>query len=253
MRVTFNSVFSEGSDNIRSAADRMSQAQRQVSSGNRLNALSDDPSAAMSAVSEHASLAGLDAYSRTADVASSRLAITDSVLSDIVDKISAARTVVIGAQGSVATPSQRTAAANELQSLRDAVLGDLNTSFSGTYLFAGSGATAPYVIAGGTVGSYQGNATPVQVDVEAGRSVSITKDGGAIAKGSDAQDVFTVLSDLVTAAQNGDSAVLAWGSPRSDARSIARSWRKRRSAPTCAPSTTSRSGMTKRAAPRGCG
>src|SRR5204862_6106698 len=124
-----------------------------------------------------ANLAGLDAYSRPADAASSRLSVADSVLSDIIDKISAARSVVIGAQGSVASPSQRTAASNELVALRDALLGDLNTTFSGTYVFAGSGATAPYVIAAGTVGPYQGTANTVQVDVETGRSGSITKDG----------------------------------------------------------------------------
>jgi flagellar hook-associated protein 3 FlgL len=61
------------------------------------------------------------------------------------------------------------------------------------------------------VSSYQGNGAAVSVDLGQGRSAQISFDGSSIAQGSDASDIFTVLSNLATAAKTGDSAGLGQG------------------------------------------
>jgi flagellar hook-associated protein 3 FlgL len=61
------------------------------------------------------------------------------------------------------------------------------------------------------VSSYQGNGTAMSVDVGPGRSVQVAFDGSSIAQGSDPTDIFTVLSNLVTAARAGDSVGLSQG------------------------------------------
>ena len=47
MRVTFAAQYRHGLENIETAADRLAEFQRQVSSGRRLDRVSDDPAAAV--------------------------------------------------------------------------------------------------------------------------------------------------------------------------------------------------------------
>jgi len=213
MRVTFNTSYREGSADIALAAQRLADAQRQVSSTHRINVASDDPAAAASVIDQQGSIARIDAYTAANDAASSRLNVADSVLSDVINKITAAQTTALGAQGSTVTASQRNAAVQQLNALRDALLSDVNTQFKGTYLFGGTNvAVAPYTQApNGTVSAYQGNTTAAAVDVDATRSVPLTFDGSRILQGSDPTDVFSALSALTTAVGAGDNPGISVG------------------------------------------
>jgi flagellar hook-associated protein 3 FlgL len=114
----------------------------------------------------------------------------------------------VSGQGSHATQGTRDAAAAEVRGLRDSLVTDLNTTFNGTYLFAGSRTTTPpYVLSGG-VWTYQGDAAPVQSEIERGQLVSTTVDGRAIAQGSASADVLTVLDTLATALEAGNTSAI---------------------------------------------
>jgi flagellar hook-associated protein 3 FlgL len=212
VRVTFSASFRDASTEINRTADQLAAAQRQVSSGLRISKPSDDPAGASAAIADHAALGALDAYTQTADAATSRLTVVDSALTDIVNKITAAQTAAISAQGSSQSQSQRDAAAANLRAVSDALAADFNAQFHGVYLFGGSLATTPpYINTAGTISSYQGNATAASVEIDRGRLLQISFDGGLIAQGGDPADVFTVLSDLVTAVQAGDSSGIGQG------------------------------------------
>jgi flagellin-like hook-associated protein FlgL len=73
MRIPYDSVR-DGLNSINQAAELMAAAQREVSTGRRINVLSDDPLAAQLAVAEHATLGAVDAYSQSVAAASARLA-----------------------------------------------------------------------------------------------------------------------------------------------------------------------------------
>jgi len=213
MRVTFSASFRDAAAEISRTAEQLAQAQHQVSSGRRISKPSDDATGTSAAITDRAALGTLDAYTKTADTATSRLTVVDSALSDIINKITAAQSAVASARGSVPNQSQRDAAAASLQSISDALLSDFNAQFHGAYLFGGSRATtAPYTVGGGgVVSSYQGNATTMSVDVGPGRSVQVAFDGSSIAQGSDPTDMFTVLSNLITAAKTGNTGGLSQG------------------------------------------
>src|SRR6476661_4657920 len=136
MRLTFNSIR-DGLDAINNASDQFASAQWQVSSGRRLRTSSDDPIAAQSAVNDQAEIATIDSYSRASDSAVSRLAMLDSVLGDVVDKITQAMTAAQGARGSSVSASGRAAASDTLKGIRDTIAGDINTTFNGSALFSG--------------------------------------------------------------------------------------------------------------------
>jgi len=213
MRLTSSMMYRDSAVDISQTTERLERAQRQVSSGNRVNVASDDPAGAAGIINEQAAIARIDAYSSANDAASARLGIADSVLTDIVDRLSYAQTLVAGVQGSTVTQAQRDAAVSGLNGIRDALVADLNTKFQGGYLFSGTDAAdAPYTqAADGTVSAYRGNTSVASVDVDGTRTIQSTFDGSHIAQGSDSSDVFTVLSNLTTAIANGDAAGMDTG------------------------------------------
>jgi flagellar hook-associated protein 3 FlgL len=208
MRVPYD-VVRDGLSAINLAAQRMADAQRQVSTGRRIARAGDDAAATQQAVSEHATLATTDAYSRTGGTAAARLTTADSLLSSFGDKLGAVIVAAMSAQGSSVTAAARSAAADAVTGLRDSLVADINTTSNGVSLFAGteSGAKAYALVGGSWV--YQGNNDVAQVEVERGRLISTTFDGQAIAQGSDADNVFTVMDQLVAAINAGDDAAIS--------------------------------------------
>src|ERR1051325_865876 len=105
MRVTFNGQFRDALAQIERASERLADYQHQVSSGRRLDRVSDDPSGTSTALTERTKIAQVDQYSRTTDSAYSRLTVVDTVLSDIVAKLTAAQVAATSAAVSLATMS----------------------------------------------------------------------------------------------------------------------------------------------------
>lgn len=210
MRVTFD-LIRDGLSSINAAAEQLAEAQRQVSSGRRLLAPSDDPQATQRAIGEHAELGTIGAYTRSGDASSARLSAADSVMSDMIDKITSAIAQTTGARGSTATPESRNAIADALVGLRDAIASDVNTVYQGTHLFSGSAVDqTPYAVVAGAW-TYQGDNATVQAQVDRGRQVGQAWDGQALVQGTDPQDLFTTFDNLVTAVRTGDATGMANG------------------------------------------
>ena len=207
MRITFQAQYRDSAAAVEKTSEQLLEAQRRVSSGRRLNSISDDPTAAATSIAERSALAQVDQYTRTADSVASRLAVVDTALSGMIEKLTSARVTALAARGSTKTTAERSAAAQELGSLRDALMDDLNSSFRGNYLFAGSDVTTkPYsVVPPATVPAYTGSNNAVQVDIGNDREVAITIDGEAITRGTDTQDVFETIDNLIAAVSAGDS------------------------------------------------
>jgi flagellar hook-associated protein 3 FlgL len=212
MRTTLNGSYRLATEGLETASERLADFQRQVTTGKRISAPSEDPSAAVQIVREHAEVATVERYSRAANSVGSRLAVMDTVLSDIVEKLGNAQTQAMNAVGTV-DQARRDATAQQLKSISDALFEDFNSSFNGSQIFSGNrSTTAPYFRnPNGSVSAYQGNTSAVNVDVDRGRSVGVSLAASDIAQGSDAVDVFTTLSNMVTAAQAGDSPTLTDG------------------------------------------
>jgi flagellar hook-associated protein 3 FlgL len=204
MRVIYD-LFRDGLTAINSAAADLAAARDQVATGRRLTRAGDDPLATQQAIGEHATLATIDAYTRTNAAASARLSAADAVLAGIVDKITSALVAGGSARGSHVDDAARAAASAQIRGLRDSLVGDFNTRFNGSYLFSGTATDTPaYALVGG-VWTYQGNADTTQVEVEQNRLVSTTFDGQRIAQGSSSRDLFTTLDALADAIDAGDS------------------------------------------------
>jgi len=205
MRTTFNTGYRNALADIQRAGDALLDKQREVASGRRVHAPSDDPSAVAGAITERGELATLDQYVRAADSVGSRLTVVDTVLSDIIHKITAGRAAGAAARNTNLSATQREATAGELEALRDTIFNDLNTTFRGTFLFAGAASTTqPYTKVGNVFSAYQGSTTTTMVDIDRGTEVQVTFNGDALTRGADAKNVLEVLNDLITAVRAAD-------------------------------------------------
>lgn len=210
MRVTFRTAYGD-IEHVNTAADQVARARQQVESGKRIGVPSDDPAGMQRAVEGRAEIAGIDIYARTADSAAAKLATLDTVLSDVIDKITQATVTASSVRGSTATQQGRDAAALTLEGIRDALVADLNTSFRGAYVFGGTKSqTAPYAKVGASW-TYQGNNTPASVDVGPGQTVAVALDGQAIAQGGDSTNLLNELESLIAATRAGDQTGIANG------------------------------------------
>jgi flagellar hook-associated protein 3 FlgL len=213
MRMTAATLYRDAAASMEQTATRLVEFQKQVETGKRINKPSDDPGGTAIAVGERAQLAAVEQYTRTSDSTTSRLSVLDSALSDMIDRLSAAQTTVVAAQGTEKTAADRESAAQALEGIKQALVSDLNTSFQGAYLFAGADSVdPPFVLSGTTVSAYQGSTREVDVDLDQTRRATIGLDGSAISQGGAASDVFAVLDSAIAAARAGDNVALGQAS-----------------------------------------
>jgi flagellar hook-associated protein 3 FlgL len=212
MRTTLNSSYRMASEGMEQTAERLADFQRQVTTGKRISAISDDPSGTLQMLREKAEIGTVERYSRAANNVGSRLQVMDTVMSDIIDKLSAAQSTAMSATGTT-DPARQVAAAQQLAAIRDSLFENFNSSFQGAQVFSGTASKTPPFTRNpdGSVSAYQGNTAEMSVDVDRGRSVKVTFAASDITQGSDPVDIFTTLQSMITAAQNGNSAGLTSG------------------------------------------
>jgi flagellar hook-associated protein 3 FlgL len=157
MRVT--SMISNVQYAMQQSQQNLSTALQQVSTGLRVNQLSDDPSASANMVTSLASSANVDQYTKNVASVSAQMQTADSAISSIVKSLNTA--ITLGTQGATGTntTANRAAIATQLGGLLDNIVGNANTSYQGAYLFGGTAtSTVPFVAASTTYDSAQGSA-----------------------------------------------------------------------------------------------
>jgi flagellar hook-associated protein 3 FlgL len=204
MRVTFGSLFRNGLIDINRTAEDLVRRQREVSSGRRIHAPSDDPSAMAAAMSERVEMANLDSFIQTSDSVESRLTVVDSVYSEILNRLTNVQSKGAAGRSTILNQTQRDALAGEIRGAANAILSAVNTSYRGMFLFSGGQSLTPPYAPGPPVSAYQGDSQVQSIDVSRDRSVAVTFDGGAILQGTAAADLFQTLEALATAVQSGN-------------------------------------------------
>ena len=186
---------------------QQTQIAQQLSSGVRVSALSDDPAAAGQSGTLSNTIAQADCFTSSAATARSRGQAADSALGAAVTQLTSAISIAVQGQTDTANASDRAAYANQLSSLRDTLLNLANSSYSGSYLFAGTAtASAPFSIdSSGTV-TYAGNSqTSTLTDGNSGCiSIATSANGSNIFLNASAS-IFSELQSAITALQSGNA------------------------------------------------
>jgi flagellar hook-associated protein 3 FlgL len=192
---------------LQTNAQQRDKALEQVSTGQKLNSLSDDPAAASSLVILRMQSGSNTQYLQNISSLTGSLNVADSALSSVVKALTTAQTLgVEGANGTV-NEQNRQALAQQVQGIQQEVMGLANTSYNGEYLFSGTATTTPAYVADTTSTSgvtYQGNDSANSVEISEGQAMPTSLPGSQLFSNA-TTNVFQSLQDLYTAlTSNGD-------------------------------------------------
>ncbi len=132
-----------GSSSISRTQERLLKVQNELTTGNRINAPSDDPGGAAVAQQLQKLLEQRQAYADNLRHAQNHLSEVDSSLGDLTALIDEAQSIASANVGSDVTPDQRSSAAAVIKAIYSQVLSLGNKQFEGVFLFAGDKSTQP--------------------------------------------------------------------------------------------------------------
>ena len=196
---------------IGTSSAREQKLTNELSSGLRVASLSDDPVAASTNVALTSSLARIDSFVQSSNREQSMLQVTDSALGDVVSQVTAALSLAVKATNGTLSSANLSAIGEQLSGLRDNVVSLANTSYLGSYVFAGSqGNTKPFTLDSTTIpatASYTGDALTQKIETPDGQKVQTNVLGSDVfmAKGS---DLLGALNKLVADVNSGSTGSL---------------------------------------------
>jgi len=204
--------------NLVSSLDQVSATEQglsaELASGSQVTSLSDNPGAAADNVVLAAQIAQDDTFTQTAATTEGRLQVGDSALGKVVSELTSAITLATQANNGTLNSSNLKEISNQLAGIREEVLGLANTSYLGSYIFAGSqGATQPFTLNSSTspaTVTYNGDAKTSSVTTPNGQSITTNLPGGQLfTSGVTGTDVFQALNALVADYASGSASPTA--------------------------------------------
>lgn len=123
---------------LQQGAGRLEEAQRRVSSGLRVERMSDDPLGGSGIMQASASLRGATQYERNVGQVTAKLDAEDGALGQLTDLLSRAKEIGMQQAGQPISAGGRAAAAAEVRQLLAQAVDIGNTRLGGEYLFGGT-------------------------------------------------------------------------------------------------------------------
>ena len=188
---------------VQSSRQNLDTATQQLSTGKKVNALADNPAAVSQLVRNHDQAGQDDQFLRNQSTLQSQFQVADSALSSVVSALT--RAISIGTEGANGTlnDGDRQAIAGEVKGLANQILSLANTSYQGTFLFAGTDvATRPFDLNQTTLAAaYDGNGNSTSVQLSNGNSIGQNVPGDQLFLNGSGS-VFGALQSLYSALQS---------------------------------------------------
>jgi flagellar hook-associated protein 3 FlgL len=191
---------------IEQSQTNQSNASQQLASGRSVNEPSDNPAATAAIVFNHNEASQDAQFLQNISTLQGRFQVADSTLSNVVTSVTQA--ITIGTEGANGTlsGSERQALAAQVQGILTQVMGLANTTYQGSYLFAGTSVTTQPFTMDATSGAitYNGNDNTTSVQLSNGNSITANVPGSQLFQNS-AGSVLGALQDLYTALNTSSS------------------------------------------------
>jgi flagellar hook-associated protein 3 FlgL len=171
-----------------------------------VSSLSDDPVAVGQASLLGSAISQDDSFVQTATSTQSVMQVTDSALSGVATQLTSALSLAVAGNSGTESASDLTSLSQQLSSIRDQVVSLANTSYQGTYIFAGSqGNVQPFAVDASTspaTTTYNGDSQTGTITTTNGQQIQTGVPGSAVFTAPGA-DVMTALNNLVADFANG--------------------------------------------------
>jgi flagellar hook-associated protein 3 FlgL len=178
MRVNPFYSFNIGSS-IDSSNALIQELTEELSTGVRVNQLSDDPIAAAQNEQLMAQLSRDDTFTQTtAPGAEGLLNVTDSTLGNVVSEITEAISSATEGNNGTNSGDQLNSIVQQLTGIRNEIVSLANTSYLGQYIFSGGGQSGTPAFS--TNGDYQGASNTISLTTPNGQTINLNIPGSAI-------------------------------------------------------------------------
>lgn len=205
MRLSTNYQFDRMQSSVQRSGQAYFDAQYKVTTGKRMNRLSDDPAAIEPLVSMRSLKASMDQYNSNLKVASNTFAASENAFSEVATILNRANQLAISGGTATASSTQRQAMADEIKSLRERIISLGNTkAANGDYIFSGTNLDVKPFQDNGTVVTFQGDTMNRFIESGPGERINLTLVNSKQAF----MDSITRLDALQTALTMGDQATL---------------------------------------------
>jgi len=199
-------------DGMKQIQQREAQAQQQLTTGLRINTVSDAPDQISNLLSLRSAIARNTQIGQNLASVKSETDAAESAVSNAVSLVEHAQS--LGAQGAsdMTSAATRQQLAQQLGEVLTELVNTANTTVGGRYIFAGdSDQTQPYTIdltQTNPISAYAGSASTRQVEAPNGSAFAIAQTGQQLfdAPGGSNNNVFTAINNLRNALLNNDSA-----------------------------------------------
>jgi flagellar hook-associated protein 3 FlgL len=196
MRVANKTIYDAVTYNLSNCTQEMNKANEIVSTGKRINNLSDDPVGLTQALNVRSAISNLEQMQRNISRGNSWLASSESALTHVEDIISDTKALCVQMATATTGSAQRLSAAGTVQNMLDEIISLANTNVAGSYIFSGSKTdTTPF----SDNGTYNGNSNAFTVKIGKDATVEVGSDGDAVFG-----NIFSTMADLKTALETND-------------------------------------------------
>lgn len=203
MRVTDQSRMMLVTRVATATGEKLTNASRKAAAGAKVLLPSDDPVAFAAMVRKQATLADVQARSRSARSASDELGLAERALDSAGELMAEARTLAIQGANETLAPGDRATLAERVKAIREQLVQIGNTRGSNGYVFGGTKSDAPpFDLAGNFLGDDQ----PVVVPLGNGLTPRANASGAKAFTPVGGRDVLADLTSLATALQGNDVA-----------------------------------------------
>lgn len=209
-RITYGAAARQMNGDLQSAMRQLTTIQHQLTTGRRINRMSDGPADAVNSLAHRAELRRNEQFERNIDKSQTWLRTADLALTNASDGLASARGLLVQARSAALDGPARKAIADQIRQIRESMLGNANMQVSGRPLFGGTTAGAT---AYDTSATYQGDAGDVVLAVSPSLSMTVNVTGPTAFGMTNLSDplngdVFQLLGALATAVENNDQTVL---------------------------------------------
>jgi flagellar hook-associated protein 3 FlgL len=189
------------------------QLTSELSSGVRVNSLSDDPLASGENVLLLNQMQKDDSFTQTSSLVTGKLQVADSALGSVVSQLTQAIALATSANNGTMNSSNLKSISNQIAGILGEVTSLANTSYQGQYIFGGTQtSTTPFTTSSATspaTTTYNGDEGVNSIQTPNGQSIQLNLPGDQIFTTSGSNSVFAALNSLVADFASGTTSTSA--------------------------------------------